>query len=110
MTSDQISLFAGVLLSLLFSYLPGLSGWFAAKDSTAKRLIMAGALLVVAVAVFGGACGKLLAALPLNVTCDQAGAVAIATNFVLALVANQSAYLITPQPTPALNLEPPHRK
>lgn len=72
------------------------------KDATTKRLIMAGALLAVAVGVFLAACGDLLGGLPIvaTVACDKNGAVAIATNFVFALLANQSAYAISPKPRP----------
>lgn len=97
MTADQLSLFAGVLLSLIFSYVPGLSTSFAGMDSVTKRAIMAGALLVIALAVFGLSCGRLLTTLPFSVSCDQAGIVSIATAFVLALISNQSTYLLTPQ-------------
>lgn len=97
MTSEQLSLFAGILLSLAFSYIPGLKEWFEQKDATLKRLIMAGALLAVTLLVFAGACGNLLGTLPLTVSCDQSGAVALATNFVLALVANQATFLISPK-------------
>lgn len=100
MTDSQLSLFAGALLSLAFAYIPKLREWFDAKDATTKRLIMAGSLLVVSLAIFGGACGNLLSALPiqLTITCDKGGAVNLATYFVLALIANQATFTISPQP------------
>lgn len=60
MTDSQLSLFAGALLSLAFSYVLGLKDWFEQKDATTKRLVMAAALLIVAIVIFAGACGKLL--------------------------------------------------
>lgn len=100
MSDSQLSLFAGALLSLAFSYIPKLKDWFEEKDATTKRLIMAGALLAVSLGVFGMACADLLGGLPIQVTavCDRNGAVAIAVNFLIALVANQATFMITPQP------------
>jgi len=48
MSAQLLSAVAGVLLSLLFSYIPGASDWFAALDGTRKRLVMLGALVLVA--------------------------------------------------------------
>ena len=42
MDDTQLSLFAGALLSLAFSYVPGLNTWFDGQEPTTKRLIMAG--------------------------------------------------------------------
>ncbi len=39
MTVEQLGAIAGVILSLLFSYVPGLSDWFSALPATTKRLI-----------------------------------------------------------------------
>ena len=102
MTDSQLSLFAGALLSLAFSYVPKLKDWFEEKDATTKRLIMAAALFVVSLAIFGGACGNLLGGLPIQftITCDKNGAVQIATYFVLALIANQATFTISPQAKP----------
>lgn len=98
MSDAQLSLFAGALLSLAFSYVPGLREWFDTKDSTTKRLIMAGALLVVAGLAFAAACGQVLPG-GIAVTCDRQGGVELATNFLLALVANQATYIITKKKT-----------
>jgi hypothetical protein len=107
MTDAQLSLFAGALLSLAFSYVPRLKEWFEEKDSTTKRLIMAGALLVVSLALFASACTDILPALPivLTVTCDKNGAVQLASYFVLALIANQATYTISPKPEAPDDLE-----
>lgn len=40
MTSDELAAVAGVVLSLAFSYVPGLSGWFDGLRGEYKRLIM----------------------------------------------------------------------
>lgn len=38
MNADFLSMIAGVLLSLLFSYMPGASDWYGALDGVHKRL------------------------------------------------------------------------
>lgn len=94
MTVETLSLAAGALLSLLFAYVPGVNDWFAAKASTTKRLIMAGALLVVSAAVFGAGCAGLQVP-GVQIECSTQGAWLLVQVFLLALVANQSMYSIT---------------
>lgn len=93
MNAESLSLAAGIALSLVFSYVPGLNAKFAALRPDYKRLIMLGALLVTAGAVFGIACSGWF---DVGVGCNQAGAVEIGKAFVLALIANQAAYAISP--------------
>lgn len=97
MTSDQLAAVAGVLLSLAFSYVPGLSDKFAALETTMKRLVMAGLLLVVAVAALALSCAKVMN----TVECSQSGAVQLVNVFISALVANQAAFMISPQKSKA---------
>ena len=95
MDEIKLALISGAVLSLAFSYIPGLNAWFAGLESTIKRLIMGGLLLLVALAVYGLAC---LGWYDVGITCDQAGAVSLFTTFMMALIANQSTYAITPDP------------
>lgn len=92
-TPEWLALVAGAVLSLLFSYVPGLSNWYAALDGTRKRLLMAGLLLVVAAGAFGLGCAGVLA----GVDCSRNGAINIVYAYILALMANQSTYAISPQ-------------
>ena len=99
MSPETLTLIAGAALSLLFSYIPGLNVKFAALSGDVKRLIMAGVLLVVSAAIFGLSCAGLggsfnLAAL----ACTKEGAIDLLKTFVMALVANQATYAITPLP------------
>lgn len=83
---------AGVLLSLIFGYVPGLKQWFDGLDSMYRRLIMLGALVVVTAGAFGLAC---VGWFNMPLTCDQAGLEGLVTAFIAALVANQATYSIS---------------
>ena len=98
MSANELSVIAGILLSLAFSYIPGLNVKFAELDPLYKRLIMLGLLVAAAAGVFGLACSPLAAELGLKVACDKAGAIGLASQLVLAIIANQSAFLISPKP------------
>lgn len=90
MTSDLLASLAGIALSLAFAYVPGLRDWFDGLTTEYKRLVMAGALLIVAAGTLALSCGGVLD--PPVVTCDKPGIVGLAQAFVFALVANQAAY------------------
>lgn len=94
MTAEQLSAIAGVILSLAFSYLPGLAPRFDKLEPTVKRLVMALLLLVVAAGAFELSCAGVVDA----ATCTQASAWSMVNVFVAALVANQATYLISPKP------------
>ena len=95
MSAEALALYSGVALSLVFSYVPGLNKKFDGLQPDYKRLIMLGALVLTAGIVFGISCSGWL---DVGITCDQAGIVALLQAFVLALIANQSAYAISPKP------------
>lgn len=93
MSSELLASIAGIVLSLVFSYIPGLNSKFAKLDGGVKRLIMGGLLLVTAGAAFGLSCAKIFP----TVACSQDGALGLVRVFVMALIANQSAFLISPE-------------
>jgi hypothetical protein len=97
MTADTIAISAAVVLSLAFSYIPRLNPWFEKLEPTVKRLIMLCLLLVVSIAAFGLACAGWGDSLGLNVVCDEAGAWSLIRALVLAIIANQSIYNISPR-------------
>ena len=97
MTPQSISTAAAVLLSLAFSYIPNLSDWYAKLDGVRKRLVMLCLLVAAALSAFVLACSGHASAFGLTVTCDEPGAIALLQSLVLAVMANQSAYLITPR-------------
>ena len=93
MTAAALSALAGLVLSLGFSYLPGLREWFKVQTAEWKRLIVASFLLGTAGIVFGLGCADI----GTWVTCDQGGLIELGTVLFYALVANQTTFLISPQ-------------
>lgn len=97
MNAQMLTTISGIALSLFFSYVPGLNTKFATLDPIYKRLIMLICLLIVSAASFGLACWPLFAEY-VNVTCDVPGFVGLLQSFILAAIANQTAYSLSPQP------------
>ena len=90
MTSEQLAGLTGIVLQLLFEYLPGVSGWYDGLTVQVKRLTMAGLMLVVAASVYGLSCYTVWT----SVTCDSVGIQTLISAFIAALVANQGAHLV----------------
>jgi hypothetical protein len=97
MTSEQLGAVAGVALSLLFSYVPGLRDKFGELDSTRKSLAMAAMLLVVSLGALGLSCASVVNV----IECSQSGVVQLVSVFISALVANQATYVLSPQVKPS---------
>jgi len=93
MTPEQLASIAGIILSLVLSYVPGLSDKYNGLDATAKRIVMAVLLLVVSVGALAGSCAGILDI----VQCTSFGLVELVKVFIAALVANQAIYLISPK-------------
>lgn len=91
MDQNTLAAVAGTLLSLVFSYVPGFSGWYDSKDAQTKALIMATALFAVAAGAFGLSC----AGWGTYFECTETGVQAALTVFFAALVANQVTYGLT---------------
>lgn len=93
-TPEMLAAIAGAVLSLLFSYIPGLAPRFAALAPEVKRLIMAGMLLVISAVLYFLHCNSIIW---IGLTCDRAGIIQLATIFISAIVANQGIFALTPQ-------------
>ena len=94
-TPEFLAMIAGGLLSLLFSYVPKLNTWYAAKTEEVKKLTMLCLMLITTIVIFALGCGEII---PINnFVCDQPSAVYFIYVFILAIVANQGIYKITPQ-------------
>lgn len=106
MKSEELLLIVSVVLTLFASYLPGFSIWFdklgekedgSNDNGTLKRLVMLGLLLLVTLSIFGLSCTSWGPQLGINITCDQTGASSLILSFILAIVANQGVYKISPE-------------
>lgn len=95
MSVEKIAAIAGIVLSLLFSYVPGLSAWYEKLEKPVKQAIMAMLLIVIAAASYGLACAGYSSDLGLTVTCDRTGVLSLLNVLIAALVANQGMYLLT---------------
>jgi len=94
MNSGSLAMVAGVLLSLLFEYVPGFAGWYGQQDEVKKRLVMLGLLVAAAVGIYALPCMG-----PFDwVACTSGGAWDVVVMLVLAVTANQSAHRLTKKP------------
>ena len=95
MTETEVTIAngAGLILSLVCSYVPGAKQKYAALDGTGKRLVMLGLLFLAALGIFGASCAGYIS----TVACDQAGAMKLVGLFFAAAVANQATFLFTPK-------------
>ena len=92
MSSELLAGIAGIVLSLLFEYLPGLHDWYNALADGYQKLVMLAVLLLSACGIFALACvGRYDL-----VTCDVNGVWLLVEYFVLALVANQATHRLSP--------------
>ncbi|MDX9956263.1 MAG: hypothetical protein RBT75_19360 [Anaerolineae bacterium] len=98
MSAEFLSSIAGAILSLLFSYLPGLSGWYDQFDANRKRLVMAALVILVAAGAYGLACSGFGVDFGMALTCDRAGLITLIQAVIAALIANQATYALSPQP------------
>jgi hypothetical protein len=97
MTAEQLSAIAGAILSLVFSYVPGIYKKYQPLSEEIKRLIMLGLLVLTCIGIYALACTKWGAYLGITVTCDQPGLVQLIWSLVLAIMANQSTYRLSPR-------------
>lgn len=99
MTAEQLSSIAGIVLSLIFTYVPGVREWWEPLAGSVKQMIMGLMLILVAIGAFALSCANVIA----GAVCDRDGAIGLLWTLIAALVANQSTYLITrkrPDPPP----------
>lgn len=95
MSASDIASVLGILVSLLASYLPGFSDWFANLESTYKRLFMLAGGLVIVGGAFGLSCAGVLA----YFACTLGGAVEAVKVFIAFMIANQATYVLARRPS-----------
>ncbi len=98
MTTEELSMIAGMALSLGFRYIPGLNVWYEGLSAEKKRLVMLGLLAAAALAVFALTCsGFTQDGIVIPLTCDRSGAIGLLKTFLLAVISNQAVFLISPR-------------
>lgn len=101
MTPEFLVLTFGVVLSLIVSYVPGLNTAYEKLDGTLKRVVMLAGVIVIGASVYGLNCaGYSFTGVP-AVACTQQGALGVVEAVILAAIANQTAYGLTPKSNPA---------
>lgn len=103
MTSELLAGIAGVVLSLVFSYVPQVKERYEKLTSAGKGLVMLLLMAVVSAGAFGLSCTD--SPIITGVTCDETGAWGMLAVFISALVANQATYLLSPQKKSAAVIE-----
>ena len=83
----------GVVLSLLFSYIPAARAWLDSFSN--KGAVMLGLVFVVSLAYFGLACSPYAANFNIALSCDQDGVFALLKALFIIASGNQLAYLYT---------------
>lgn len=91
--STLLASIAGIVLSLAFAYIPGLSTWYGNQTAQVKSLTMLGCLVLAAGGAYALSCWQIFNISGL--TCDDGGLRTLAAAFIMALAANQSTYLAT---------------
>lgn len=93
MTNDELVALVGVVTSLVFSYFPVVKDWFAAQAPNVKRLLQVAVAVVVSGAVFGLSCAGIVS----GFSCDWPGALDALRLILVFVIANQTAYAVTPK-------------
>lgn len=97
MSAEILVGIAGVVLSVLFEYFPGLAGWYDKLKDNLQRSIMLGMLVIVAGVVFGLNCaGWFEGKIPV-IVCSESGVEELIWLLIVALGANQTTHRILPK-------------
>ncbi len=91
MSDVNLAALAGILISLVFNYVPGASTWYEKLDNKAKSLWMLFFLLAACIVLLMASCLGFSS----QVACSVEGVKSLVPMFVVAMIANQSTYLIT---------------
>lgn len=97
MSAEVLVGLAGVVLAILFEYVPGLTDWYNQLKNNYQRLLMLGMLVVVAGVVFGLNCEGWFAGKIPVVECSQEGIEELIWLVVVAVASNQGTHRILPR-------------
>ena len=91
-SSQELVVYAGILLSLLVKYIPNFNAWYGKLRVTVRQCLMLSLLVGVVGLFFVGGCLGLT-----GVACDVASVRELALLLIVAIVGNQAAHAITPE-------------
>jgi len=91
-SSQELVMFAGVLLSLLIKYVPNFNFWYAELRVTVRQTFMLSLLVGVVALFFVGGCLGIT-----GVECNVASVKELALLLIMAIVGNQATHAITPE-------------
>lgn len=95
MTTTDLAMIAGAILTLVFSYLPGLNKKFDALQPEQKRLIMLAMIVLVALGIYGLSCAGYGERLGYSIQCGETGLLELIKLIISAAIANQGVYKLT---------------
>lgn len=95
-TPEVLAAVSGAVLSLVFSYVPGLNSTFDRLTPTAKRLTMAAILLLVSIGTAFWACTSPGATTRFTTCLGGTDWRSVLTTYIYALMANQATHQISP--------------
>jgi uncharacterized membrane protein (Fun14 family) len=98
---DMINFGAGILLSLLLSYVTPVSVWYYSLDSKFRGLVMLGLSALATLGIFGVSCIALFNWVP----CTQESAMNLVRTFLTIVVASLGTYMTTPTSPTKLRLD-----
>ena len=84
---------AGAVLSLGFTYIPGLSDWYGAQTKQVKQLIMLACLVLATLGAYAVTCWQLFS-IP-GLVCGEPGIRTLVAAFLVAMAVNQATYPLT---------------
>jgi hypothetical protein len=90
---ELISAGVGVVLSLVFSFIPPVATWYYGIDKKFRGLVMVGFTALTALGIFGLSCTGMFD----WVACTKAGAIDLVKAFLIILGTNQLTYMATPE-------------
>lgn len=86
--------FAGVVVSVIFSYAPKLRVKYAALDEGQKKEIMAGVMAVITIGITALSCTGFIST---SIQCTKFGLERVLIDFLIMVIANQGIYGISPK-------------
>jgi hypothetical protein len=89
-TPELLIFLLGIVQSLFFEYVPKVEEWYGALGDKFKRLLQAGVLLVITLAIFGLGCADIVG----GVECSNDSLYGLVFVYFLALTANQTTHRV----------------